>query len=318
LPLSPRVQWKLDRFRDGLKSFFRGDPSNARPRLCPSCGTLVGSTATKCHVCGANVRFGIAAAGKSLGRMLPTNSPVTYAVMTVCCLLYGLSLLLTRKVGGSLVPEGGGFGALFSIGSIDFRVSIALGQSIDWGRMMYFHQFWRFVTAIFLHGSLMHILFNMWVLMDIGPMVEELYGSARYFAIFIATGAFGFVASSIIGNNSVGASGSLLGLIGVLIAATTGRRSAGAQMIRTQLIRWVIYILVIGFVFRGLGTDNAAHIGGLVAGFGLGKLIPDRQPTGPDEARRARAIGWATAALVLTCFGFMIAFFVSFFPTLSR
>ncbi len=318
MPLSPRMQWKLDRFRDRIKSFFGGGQQNARPRLCPSCGTLVGSSATKCHVCGANVRFGIAAAGKSLGRLLPTNSPVTYALMTVCCLLYGISLLLTIKIGGSLAPEGGGIGALFGIGSIDQHVSIALGESIPLPYVLGLYEPWRFVTAIFLHGSLLHILFNMWVLMDIGPMVEELYGSARYFALFIVTGAVGFVASSVIGHFSVGASGSLLGLIGLLIAATTGRKSAGAQMIRAQLIRWVVYILIIGFVFRGLGTDNAAHIGGLAAGFGLGKIISDRPPSGPDEQRRARAVGWATAVVVLVCFGFMVAFFLSPGSPLSR
>ncbi len=55
---------------------------------------------------------------------------------------------------------------------------------------------WRFVTAIFLHGSLLHIGFNMWVLMDLAPTIEELYGSARFLFIFIATGAFGYVVSS--------------------------------------------------------------------------------------------------------------------------
>jgi membrane associated rhomboid family serine protease len=314
LPLSPRVQWKLDRFRDSVKSFFGGGQQNARPRLCPSCGTLVGSTATKCHVCGANVRFGIAAAGKSLGRMLPTNSPVTYAVITVCCLLYGISLLLTLKIGGSVMPEGGGLGALFGIGAIDQRVSFAFGESLPF--VYNLQQPWRLVTAVFLHGSLLHILFNMWVLMDIGPMVEELYGSARYFALFIATGAAGYVVSSLFNHPSVGASGSLLGLIGLLLAATTGRASAGAKMLRGQLIRWVVYILVLGFMFSG--TDNAAHIGGLAAGFGLGKLVADRPPSGADEQRRARAIGWVTAALVLTCFGFMVAFFFSVTTQLSR
>ncbi len=313
MPLSPRLQWKLDRFRDGVKSFFGGGQTNGRPRLCPSCGTLVGSTSTKCHVCGANVRFGIAAAGKSLARILPSNAPVTYSVVTVCCLLYGICLLLTLKIGGSLAPQGGGLGALFGIGGIDMRVSFALGMSLPFPYNL--QQPWRLVTAIFLHGSLLHILFNMWVLMDIGPMVEELYGSARYFALFIATGAAGYVVSSIVGHPSVGASGSLLGLIGLLIAATTGRHSAGAQMLRGQLIRWVVYILIMGFMFSG--TDNAAHIGGLAAGFGLGKIVSDRQPNGPDEQRRARAIGWLTTVIVLACFGFMVAFFISVSPQLS-
>jgi len=308
------MQWKLDRFRERVKAFFGGGQSNARPRLCPSCGTLVGSTATKCHVCGANVRFGIAAASKSLGRLLPSASPVTYLILSACCLLYGISLLLTLKIGGSLAPQGGGLGAIFSIGTIDLRVSYILGMSLP--NPYDILQPWRLVTAIFLHGSVIHILFNMWVLMDIGPIAEDLYGSGRYFALFIATGAAGYVVSSFVGHPSVGASGSLLGLIGLLIAATTGRRSAGAQMLRGQLIRWVVYILIIGFMLSG--TDNAAHIGGLAAGFGLGKIVSDRRPSGVDEQRRARAIGWITAAVVLGCFGFMVAFFVSASPYLSR
>ena len=80
--------------------------------------------------------------------------------------------------------------------------------------------------AIFLHGSLLHIGFNMWVLMDIGPQVEELYGSARYLFIYVVTGIGGYLLSSLFRTFSVGGSGALLGLIGVLLAITTGRRSA--------------------------------------------------------------------------------------------
>jgi membrane associated rhomboid family serine protease len=309
LPLSPRMQWKLDRFRDSIKSFFGGGQQNARPRLCPSCGTLVGSTATKCHVCGANVRFGIAAAGKSLGRIMPTNSPVTYALMSVCFLLYGISLLLTMKVGGSLVPEGGGLSALFGIGGISGRVSIALGESLPF--VYNIQQPWRLVTAIFLHGSTVHILFNAFSLLFIGPTAEETYGSQRYFGLYIATGVIGFVVSSFVGHASVGASGSLLGLIGLMIAATTGKRNPADQALRSQLIQWVIFIALIGFSPLSGGTDNAAHIGGFISGFMLGKIVTPRPPSGTDEQRRARAIGWATAAVVLTCFGFMIAFFFS-------
>ena len=307
MPLSPRVQWKLDRFRDSVKSFFGGGQQNARPRLCPSCGTLVGSTATKCHVCGANVRFGIAAAGKSLGRMLPTNSPVTYAVMAVCCLLYGIGLLLTIKIGAMQPPQGGILGMLMGIGGIDGHVSIALGESLP---LVYnIQQPWRLVTAIFLHGSLLHILFNMWVLMDIGPMVEEIYGSARYFALFIVTGAVGYIPSSYVGHFSVGASGSLLGLLGLLIATTTGSRNSGKQMLRSRLIIFLVYIAIMGYASSS--TDNYAHAGGFIAGYLLGRVVADRPPSGADEQRRARAIGWATAAVVLTCFGFMLAFFFS-------
>ena len=135
----------------------------------------------------------------------------------------------------------------------------------------------------------MHIGFNMWVLMDIGPMVEELYGSARYFFLFVVTGAAGYVVSSLFGHLSVGASGSLLGLIGVLLAATTGRKSLAAQALRSALIRWLIYIGVLGFMFSG--TDNAAHAGGLAAGYLLGRVMADRLPADVSERKRAEFAG---------------------------
>jgi len=163
---------------------------------------------------------------------------------------------------------------------------------------------WRLVTAIFLHGGLLHIGFNMWVLMDIGPMVEEMYGSARYFFLFVATGAAGYVASSFFGHLSVGASGSLLGLIGVLLAATTGRKTPAAQALRSALIRWLIYIAVLGLLMSG--TDNAAHFGGLVAGYLLGRVMADRNPADVGEKRIANALGWAAGIAVVVSFGFMV------------
>jgi rhomboid protease GluP len=164
------------------------------------------------------------------------------------------------------------------------------------------------VTTVFLHASLIHIIFNMWVLMDIGPMVEELYGSARYLFLYILTGVAGYVVSSVVGHLSIGASGALLGLIGLLLAASMQRGGAAAQMLRSSLIKWVVYILIIGFMFSG--TDNAAHIGGLAAGFGLGKIVSDRQPQNATERKRANALGWATAIVVFVCFGLMVKEFL--------
>lgn len=301
-----RWRWKLERLRDSVFGFFRSDPANARPRMCPACGTLVGTTATKCHVCGANVRFGMAALTRSLGGMIPSTAPVTYALLSLCCLFYGISLLLTTRMGVSLLPQGGGLGALFNIGAIDPRALALLGESAPLPYVI--AEPWRLVTAVFLHGSLLHIIFNMWVLMDIGPMVEELYGSARYLFLYMVTGTAGYLVSSAIGHFSVGASGALLGLIGLLLAATTGRGGSGAQMMRSQLIKWVIYIAIMGFMFSGI--DNAAHFGGLAAGFGLGKLFADRPPADATERRRATALGWATAFVTTACFALMIAEFL--------
>ena len=310
MPIPLRWQWRIDRVRNAITGFFGSDSSNARPRMCPSCGTLVGTTATKCHVCGANVRFGMAAASRSLGKMLPTNAPITYCILSICCLLYGISLLYSTRSGTPLMPEGGGLTAIFNIGAIDGKTTLLLGSTLPWQYLAVYGQWWRLITAIFLHGSLMHIVFNMWVIMDIGPMVEELFGSARYLFLYVATGAFGYVISSLAGHNSVGASGALLGLIGLLLASTTRSSSASSQMLRSNLIKWIIYIAIMGFMFTSI--DSYAHFGGLAAGFVLGKLFIDRPPQGQSETRVANALGWTTAIVVIGCFVLMMRFFLQF------
>jgi rhomboid protease GluP len=284
-----------------MSGFFGGN-KQGRPQLCPSCGTLVGANATKCHECGANLTFSMAAASRSLEKLFPTAAPATYGILGFSCLLYIVSLLATMRTNGLQPPGGGGMFAIFGIGGIDGNVLQKFGASLP---LPYdIQQPWRFVMAVFLHGSLMHIVFNMWVLMDIGPQLEEMYGSARFFFIYVVTGIAGYVLSSLRGHFSVGGSGALLGLVGVLLAITTGRRSAGMQMLRSQVIRWIIYIAVWGLIFPGI--DNFAHFGGFITGFGLGKIMADRPPSSPEERQRANAFGWVTAFVVLVSIAFMM------------
>ncbi len=213
--------------------------------------------------------------------------------------MYVLSFVITLKFTGG---EGLG-GGLLNIGSVATQVNYRLGASLPLGYAI--AQPWRFVTAIFLHGGLLHIAFNMYALMYVGPMVEEMYGSARYLFLFVVTGIVGYLVSSYFGHLSVGASGSLLGLIGVLLAATSGRSSLAARSLRSSLIFWVIYIAVMGFM-RGSGTDNAAHFGGLAAGYLLGRMMPDRTPADMRERRVANFLGWASGFVIVVSFGFMV------------
>lgn len=232
---------------------------------------------------------------------MPGTSPITYAVLGISCVLYIVSVLATIREGG-LVAPGGGLLGIFGIGAVRGDILLRLGESLPLGYNL--AQPWRFVMAVFLHASLLHIVFNMWVLMDIGPHVEELYGSGRYFFIYVVTGICGYLVSSGIGGHpSVGASGALLGLIGVLLATTIGRRGALNQMLRSQLIRWLIYLAIWGLLFPGV--DNYAHAGGLVSGFILGKLMEDRPPATPEARKLAYALGWLTAAVVIASFVMM-------------
>ena len=305
MPLPVRWRYKIDRWRNQLAGMFHSRPKQARPRLCPACGTLVGSEAKRCHVCGTNLSMSLAAASRSLSKVLPQTSPVTYGILTLCCILYGVSLLATIHRSGFEVP-GGGLGALFNLGGINNDISIRMGASLPFNYDL--AQPWRFLTAIFLHASLLHIGFNMWVLLDLGPTLEEMYGSARFFFIFTVTGVCGYVLSSFTGHFSVGASGSLLGLVGVILAVTRGQRSLGMQMLRSQAIYLLVYVAFIAFM-PVLRVDNLAHIGGFASGFLLGKLMVDRQPADAEERRRAVILGWTTGVAVAACFGFMLLYY---------
>lgn len=317
MPLPPRWRWKIDRWRERYFSKSGSEEKQRRPRLCPACGTLVGSTANRCHQCGASLTFSMAAMSRSLSKYLPSQSPVTYLILAACCILYGISLLLAIRFGFPVLPQGGGMSALFGIGSIPSQILLSLGASLPLPYNL--AQPWRLITACFLHGSLLHIGFNMWVLIDLGPTIEEVYGSARYFFIYMACGIGGYVLSSsslYIGifralhlattGVAIGASGAIVGLIGLLLGMTYGRRGAGMQQLRSQVFRWIIYLVLWGLFFPGI--DNMAHLGGGITGFILGKLMSDRQPSGTDERKRAYALAWTTAAVVLVSFGFMVSF----------
>lgn len=237
--------------------------------------------------------FSLAAFSRWFERILPSTSPATYLILGLSCIMYIFSYMLTLRSGGGQ-PTGSGFSALFNLGAIDPRVLQMLGASLP----LYVNlaQPWRFVMAVFLHASLIHIGFNMWVLMDIGPLVEETFGSARYFFIYVVTGIGGYLLSSFLGHFSIGGSGALLGLIGILLAMTMNRRSSGMQMLRGQLVRWLVYIAILGFVFPGI--DNSAHFGGLACGFLLGKIMADRAPASPEERKRANWMGLAAGLAV--------------------
>lgn len=297
MSLFSRLRWKIDQIRRKTSGAFIGQKNPPRPKLCPSCGTLVGATATRCHQCGANLTFSLAAASKTLGRLMPATSPATYAILGFSILVYVVSLVLTIRMSGSL-PAGGGLAGILGLGGVNGDVLQRLGASLPYP--VDIQQPWRLVTAVFLHASLLHIVFNMWVLMDLGPQIEELYGSARFLFIYVTCGIGGYVLSSATWHFSVGGSGAIIGLVGVLLALTTGRQSIGMRSLRSQLIRWLIYLAIWGLVVPGI--DNYAHGGGLITGFILGKIMAQRPPATVQERKQAYALGWVAALAVVGSF----------------
>ena len=296
LALPYRWQWRVERWKNAMRGFFGGE-QQPRPKICPACGALVGISATRCHECGASLRFSLAALSKKLSGLFgEQETPVTTAMLVANILMFGVSWVALASEGG-----GGGFRILWGMGGV---ASYRLGMSVPFPYLLEGHQWWRLVTAMFLHGGLIHIGFNMMSLMQLGPALEELYGSARYLFLYVATGAFGFLVSAWFGNLSLGASGALLGLVGAMLAVTTKRGGAYMRDLRSRLISSVVILFILGF--SGVGIDNYAHFAGLAAGFGLGKLFADRQPMNAAEQRRAQALGWLAGIVIVASFVLMI------------
>lgn len=294
MPLPYQWQWRIDKWKNALRNFFGlGTSSQPRPKLCPACGALVGINATKCHECGTSLRFSLAAVSKSLSGILGEHeSPVTTALLIANVLMFGVSYLALSAAG-----RGGGLSILWGLGG---EAQYRLGMSIPLPYLIATNEWWRLVTAMFLHGGLIHIGFNMMALMQLGPALEELYGSARYFFLYVVTGAFGFLASATVGHFSIGASGALLGLVGLMLAITSKRGGTYMRELRSRLISSVAILFVLGFM--GMGIDNWAHGGGLAAGFALGKIFTDRQPMNSNERRTAYALGWLAGVVIIASF----------------
>jgi rhomboid protease GluP len=298
LALSYEWQRRLERWKSTMRGFLGGSGSNQpRPQICPACGALVGISATRCHECGTNLRFSLAAFSKKFSGVFGEHeAPVTTTLLIANIIMLGVSWMALAATGG-----GGGLSILWGLSGV---AQYRLGMNIPLPYLIVGHEWWRVVTAMFLHGGLLHIGFNMMALMQFGPAIEELYGSARYLFIYVFTGAVGFLVSAAFGNFSLGASGALLGLVGVMLAVTTKRGGAYMRDLRSRLISSVVILFVLGFSHL-MAMDNYAHGAGLAAGFVLGKIFADRQPMNSGERRRAYALGWLAGLVVVASFVLM-------------
>ena len=283
--------------KNAARDLFGGGENNQpRPKLCPACGSLVGINATRCHECGANLTFSLAAVSKKLsGLMGDHQAPVSALLLIANIFMFGVTFLALAAQG-----QAGGLSILWGMGG---EATYHLGMSAP-NAIFVQHQWYRLITAMFLHAGLIHIGFNMMSLMQLGPALEELYGSARYLFLYVFTGAFGFLASAFLGHLSLGASGALLGLVGALLAITTKRGGAFMRDLRARLISSVVILFMLGF--SGMGLDNTAHFAGLASGFVIGKIYVDRQPMNVAERRRADLLGWLAGLVVLASFIFMV------------
>ena len=290
MPLSPRMKWKLERYRRSLRDRLDSlswllKVSTVKQKVCPACRALVGAREARCPFCDEPLSVlhwvGIR---RLLTGLVPERAGYTTLLLGANFFLFGISLLAAARSGVGLEALWGMPGhTLVDLGARDYHVVEG-----EW---------WRLATAVFLHGNLIHLLFNTLVLFDLGPAVEEMYGAARFLVLYFLAGIAGSLASLLwhplaIG---IGASGALFGLIGVMIAYGYQQRTTLGEQVKTMYVRWAIYGLLFGFVIPGI--DNAAHIGGLLTGLVFGALVSD---TPSFQRASIRAWRFASYAVLLT------------------
>jgi rhomboid protease GluP len=275
--------------------------------VCVSCGSLVGVNDEQCYTCGRRNPglWGYAPLLRHLGNDFGFVPLVVYG----CSTLYILSLVLTLMVGGNVM--GGG---LFSILSpAPFAISL-LGVS---GAYPVFVQgrWWTLLTAGWLHGGALHILFNMMVFRQLAPAIADIYGGPRLVIIYTVSSASGFLLSSLAGYFmppvpilggaafTLGASAAILGLLGALVHY--GGRG-GSSLIKSQATSYAISILIFGVLMPGI--DNWAHAGGFVGGYLASAWLDPLKP-----GRLNHMIG-ALACLLATALAMLASILATLYP----
>ncbi|MCD6550932.1 rhomboid family intramembrane serine protease [Thermotoga sp.] len=180
------------------------------------------------------------------------------------------------------------------------RYGAQYGPRVDAG------DWFRLITALFVHGGILHILFNSYALYYFGLIVEDIYGTEKFLFSYFFTGVIGNIATHIFYHDtiSVGASGAIFGLIGVLFAA--GLRKDTPFFMRpvtgASLLPIILINVVYGFL-PGTNINNAAHLGGFLTGMLLGYTM---KPFSWKRRALWKAIAILTVLLVALSYAFLI------------
>lgn len=262
--------------------------------LCPNCRKLISLDEPSCPYCGL-VRPGLHARAGKLRNILFAFEPVQ-TILYVNIAFFILSLLIDPR---GIFMGGSPLGFL----SPSYDSLLALGASGTEPVLLY-HNIWSLFSASFLHGGILHIVFNMMALFQLGPFVLREFGLHRFVNIYILTGVAGFAVSVVAGVGfTIGASASICGLIGAIIYFGKSRGGSYGEAIFKQALGWVVGLIIFGFLFQGI--NNWAHGGGLLSGLLLAYLLGynDQRPESAWSKILAYACVLITAGILIWAAG---------------
>ena len=255
--------------------------------MCPHCRAFITNADHVCPYCGEKVglrAIDLRAPAAILG-LIPAAHFTTVLILLINVALY----IATAYMGRGIGPNA----ALWAFGG-------KYGPSI-WRD----HEWWRLVTAGFLHGGLLHIAMNSWVLYDLGAQVEQVFGTPRFLVIYFFGTVAGFYLS-VLRNPilSIGSSAGIMGLVGAMIAFGVANRTSVGRQIRHQYGRYVVYMLAFGLI-GGFGVDNWAHIGGLAGGFAVAYVAGTPIHSSNTKEAAWRGAAGVCLAITVVCFFMM-------------
>jgi rhomboid protease GluP len=282
-----RARWKIiaaQRWWRRLRQDLAPASRRFDRQVCQSCGALQAKSLDTCGACGERTGSRAGSALRALGLSIPTAISVSSALGVAMVAIYA-RMMIAR-------PGEGYF-------SWDVPTLIAFGG--HYPPAVHAGQWWRLGTAMFLHIGLVHLGFNLLALAQIGPSIEDIFGRGRMLFFFLLTGVLANVGSELWGLDTVsaGASGAIMGLIGV--AAGWGQRTGTAhgREVRNQMLKWAAYTMFFGVA---VNADNAAHGFGFASGALLGySFNPFRlQAAKGNNVNAIMAAAGALAAAALT------------------
>ncbi len=265
--------------------------TNKTSILCPNCRKLVGSDETKCPYCGTP-RPGSWIRNNPITQIMNDSDALIKAIIYVNAGMFIISILLSP---GGLNFTGNPL-TLLSPGSQGLLLFGATG-TIPIDRM---HRWWTLLSANYLHGGILHLLFNMVALRQIAPLIIREYNISRMFILYTLGGIAGFAISYLAGVKfTIGSSAAVCSLIGAALYFGKSRGGVYGQAVYRQVGGWVIGIFAFGILVPGI--NNWGHAGGILAGVLLGALLGYREHRKEAGWHRwtARILAGSTLAVLL-------------------
>lgn len=242
--------------------------------ICPQCGNqLVSDDGEEFRCAGCGNRFAVVGQSQVPGARPKSALALYLASPTIWLITLNLiAFLVVSFRSHSLVDP-------------DARTLLALGA--NYGPNTLGGQSWRTVSSMFLHGGLLHLVLNMWALLNLGMLAEILFGSGAFTLLYLVCGVGGAIASAwwhpgVVG---VGASGAIFGIAGALLPALAFHKNERLRAVLRGNLSSIAFFVVYNILFGAAAAriDNAAHLGGLGIGLVLGLLLP----SSPGQDRSA-------------------------------